>query len=130
LGDRMNEITPNPNGLAPGLREKLFLERQHVANSPEWYDGIIKPDECGDAVRQIADLAEFGAAFSELLSSKNLSAIVSVLFDRKEPILQSMIGRPKAARVGNGVRNGSFHRDTPTEAFESERTVIGLLCLD
>jgi len=41
-----------------------------------------------------------------------------------------MVGRPKAARVGNGVRNGAFHRDTPDQAYTSANVIQAFLCLD
>jgi ectoine hydroxylase-related dioxygenase (phytanoyl-CoA dioxygenase family) len=41
-----------------------------------------------------------------------------------------VVGRPKAARVGNGISNGSFHRDTPFADFTSADTITALLALD
>jgi ectoine hydroxylase-related dioxygenase (phytanoyl-CoA dioxygenase family) len=41
-----------------------------------------------------------------------------------------MIARPKAARVGNGISNGNFHRDTPFEDYTEANTIVAILCLD
>ncbi|MDQ3711424.1 MAG: phytanoyl-CoA dioxygenase family protein [Acidobacteriota bacterium] len=41
-----------------------------------------------------------------------------------------MLARPKAARVGNGIGNGNFHRDTPFEDFTEANTIVSILCLD
>ena len=130
LRDRMDSLIRDVDALPPHLREKIFLERQHVINNPQWYEGVITPAECGDAVRQIEDLAEFDAAFADLQKSPALSSAVDSLFAGREPRFHSMIGRPKAARVGNGISNGNFHRDTPFEPYEAALAVIAVLCLD
>lgn len=130
LRDSMEKITGDVQGLSPRLKEKIFLERDHVRNNPQWYTGILTPEECGDSVRQIDDLALFDPAFAELICCQSLLDVLEVLFESTEFSFMSQYGRPKAARVGNGVSNGNFHRDTPFEDFTSVNTIIAVLCLD
>jgi ectoine hydroxylase-related dioxygenase (phytanoyl-CoA dioxygenase family) len=130
LRDGLDKITGGVASLPPRLREKIFLEREHVRNNPQWYTGILAPEDCGEAVRQVADLGVFARAFAELICHPPLLDVLESLFDSPEFSITYMVGRPKAARVGNGISNGNFHRDTPFEDSTSTDTVIGLLCLD
>jgi ectoine hydroxylase-related dioxygenase (phytanoyl-CoA dioxygenase family) len=68
--------------------------------------------------------------FAELICYPQLVDILETLFGSPEFSFTYMVGRPKAARVGNGISNGNFHRDTPFEDTTSANTVIALLCLD
>ena len=130
LRDGMERVTANIPNLSPRLKEKLFLERDHVKNNPQWYTGILTPEECGNTVRQIDDLALFDTVFAELICCPPLLDVLEVLFESTEFSFASQYGRPKAARVGNGVGNGNFHRDTPFEEFTAVNTIIAILCLD
>src|SRR5262249_25089110 len=44
LGDGLEKITGGVASLPPHLREKIFLERDHVRNNPQWYTGILAPE--------------------------------------------------------------------------------------
>ncbi|HVF54719.1 MAG TPA: phytanoyl-CoA dioxygenase family protein [Pyrinomonadaceae bacterium] len=126
LRERLDRITRDPSALSPDLRGKLFFERQHVANNPKITD--ITPEECGDSVRQIEDLALFDSAFAELICYPPLLDVLEVLFESDEFGFYLLQARPKAARFGNGIMN--FHRDTPSEQFTSADTATALLFLD
>jgi ectoine hydroxylase-related dioxygenase (phytanoyl-CoA dioxygenase family) len=130
LRDGVDKIIGNLQSLPPHLTQKIFLERDHVANNPQWYADLLTADDCGEAVRQIADLALFDPAFAELICYPPLLDVLEALFASSEFAFTLMAGRPKAARVGNGISNGNFHRDAPFENTTSINTVIGLLCLD
>jgi hypothetical protein len=130
LRDGLDRITGGGAGLPPRLREKLFLERDHVRNNPQWYTGVLAPEDCGGAVRQVADLGLFAPAFAALICHPPLLEVLETLFASPDFSFTYMIGRPKAARVGNGISNGHFHRDAPFEDTTSTNTVIALLCLD
>jgi ectoine hydroxylase-related dioxygenase (phytanoyl-CoA dioxygenase family) len=130
LRDGMDRITGGIEGLPPRLKEKIFLERDHVRNNPQWYSGLLAPEDCGAAVRQVADLGLFAPVFAELICHPGLLDVLEALFASPEFSFTYMVGRPKAARVGNGISNGNFHRDTPFEDSTSTNTVIALLCLD
>jgi ectoine hydroxylase-related dioxygenase (phytanoyl-CoA dioxygenase family) len=130
LRDGLDRITGDVASLPPRLREKIFLERDHVRNNPQWYTGVLAPEDCGGAVRQVADLGLFAPAFAELICHPPLLEVLAALFASPEFSFTYMVGRPKAARVGNGISNGHFHRDTPFEDATSTSTVIALLCLD
>ena len=130
LQDGLEKITGGVANLPPRLQEKLFLERDHVRNNPQWYTGVLAPENCGGAVRQVADLGLFAPAFAELICHPPLLEVLAALFASPEFSFTYMVGRPKAARVGNGISNGHFHRDTPFEDATSTNTVIALLCLD
>jgi hypothetical protein len=130
LRDGLDKITGGLAGLQPGLREKVFLERDHVRNNPQWYAGVLAPEDCGGAVRQVADLGLFAPAFAELICHPPLLDVLEALFASSEFSFTFLVGRPKAPRVGNGISNGHFHRDTPFEDATSTDTVIALLCLD
>jgi len=130
LRDGLEKITGGLASLPPRLQEKIFLERDHVRNNPQWYTGILAPEDCGDAVRQVADLGLFSPAFAELICHPPLLEILQTLFASPDFSFTYMVGRPKAARVGNGISNGHFHRDAPFEDTTSTNTVIALLCLD
>jgi phytanoyl-CoA hydroxylase len=130
LRDGMDMITGNLRDLRPHLREKIFLERDHVKNNPQWYAGLFTPEECGNSVRQIADLALFAPIFAELICYPPLLDVLEVLFDSTEFSFTLLVGKPKAARVGNGVRNGVFHRDTPDQGYTSANVIQAFLCLD
>ena len=130
LREGMDRITGGVEGLRPHLKEIIFLERDHVRNNPQWYSGILTPEDCGGAVRQIADLGLFAPLFAELIAYPPLLDVLEALFASPEFSVVQMAGRPKAARVGNGISNGSFHRDTPFADFTSADTITALLCLD
>lgn len=130
LRDVLERITGNLDGLPPELKEKIFLERDHVKNNPQWYVGILTPEECGNSVRQIEDLAVFNTAFAELICYPPLLDVLEALFESPEFSFNYLIGRPKAARVGNGISNGNFHRDTPFEDFTFANTIVVILCLN
>jgi ectoine hydroxylase-related dioxygenase (phytanoyl-CoA dioxygenase family) len=130
LRDGLDKITGGHASLPPRLREKIFLERDHVRNNPQWYTGTLAPEDCGGAVRQVADLGLFACAFAELICYPPLLDVLETLFASPEFSFTYMVGRPKAARVGNGISNGNFHRDAPFEDTTATDTVIALLCLD
>jgi ectoine hydroxylase-related dioxygenase (phytanoyl-CoA dioxygenase family) len=130
MRDELTRIIENLESLPPQLKEKIFFERDHVKNNPQYYAGIITPEECGVAVRQIGDLALFDASFAELICYPPMLDLLETLFESPEFSFNSLIGRPKAARVGNGVSNGHFHRDTSFEEFTSVNTVIVIICLN
>jgi ectoine hydroxylase-related dioxygenase (phytanoyl-CoA dioxygenase family) len=130
LRDGMEKITTDVEKLPARLQEKIFLERDHVKNNPQWYAGILTPEECGTSVRQIADIALFDPVFAELICYEPLLDVLESLFESTEFGLTFITGRPKAPLVGNGINNGAFHRDTPTEDFTSTNTIIAILCLD
>jgi ectoine hydroxylase-related dioxygenase (phytanoyl-CoA dioxygenase family) len=130
LCDGLDKITGGLASLPPRLQEKIFLERDHVRNNPQWYTGILAPEDCGDAVRQVADLGLFAPSFAELICHPSLLEVLETLFASPEFSFTYMVGRPKAARVGNGISDGHFHRDAPFEDTTSTNTVIALLCLD
>jgi ectoine hydroxylase-related dioxygenase (phytanoyl-CoA dioxygenase family) len=130
LRDGIDKITGGVESLRPRLKEKIFLERDHVRNNPQWYTDVLKPEDCGPAVRQIADLGLFAPLFAELLAFPPLLDVLETLFDSPEFSFVQMVGRPKAARVGNGISNGNFHRDTPFADFTSADMITVLLCLD
>jgi ectoine hydroxylase-related dioxygenase (phytanoyl-CoA dioxygenase family) len=128
LRDNLDSLSAT--SVPPGLREKVFLERDHVKNNPQWYAGLLSPEDCGDALRQIADLPLFSACFADLILYPTVLDVLEVLLASSEFSFHSMIARPKAARVGNGISNGNFHRDTPFENFTSCDTIQVILCLD
>jgi ectoine hydroxylase-related dioxygenase (phytanoyl-CoA dioxygenase family) len=130
LREGMDRITGGVEGLRPHLKEKIFLERDHVRNNPQWYSGTLAPEDCGGAVRQIADLGLFAPPFAELIACAPLLDVLETLLDSPEFSLIQVVGRPKAARVGNGISNGSFHRDTPFADFTTAGTMTALLSLD
>lgn len=129
IRDELTTIIENLECLRPSLKEKIFFERDHVKNNPQYYAGSLTPEECGLAVRQIMDLALFNASFAELICYPPLLDVLETLFESSEFSFNYLIGRPKAARVGNGISNGHFHRDTPFEEFTSVNTVIVIMCL-
>jgi hypothetical protein len=130
LRDSMDQITGGVASLRPHLLEKIFLERDHVRNNPHWYCGLLAPDDCGSAVRQIADLGLFAPLFAELIAYPPLLDVLETLFASPEFSFIQIVGRPKAARVGNGISNGNFHRDTPFAEFTTADTITVLLALD
>ena len=130
LRDSLDRITGGLDRLRPHLRSKIFLERDHVRNNPQWYAGNLTPEQCGASVRQVIDLAEFDPVFAELVCWPPLLDVLEALFGSSEFSLSLLLARPKAARVGNGISNGAFHRDTPFEEFTGANTIISLLCLD
>jgi len=84
LRDGMDKITGGLGSLPPRLKEKIFLERDHVRNNPQWYTGILAPEDCGDAVRQLADLGLFAPAFAEVICHPPLLDILETLFASPE----------------------------------------------
>src|SRR6516225_1624501 len=130
LRESMDQITGGVEGLRPHLKEKIFLERDHVRNNPQWYSGTLAPEDCGGAVRQIADLGLFAPLFAELIAYPPLLDVLEALFASPEFSFIEIVGRPKAARVGNGISNGSFHRDTPFADFTTADTITALLSLE
>jgi phytanoyl-CoA hydroxylase len=127
LRDSLEKITRNPEGVERDLQDKLFFEHQHVKNNPQRVTDLT-PEQCGNSVRQIADLALFDAAFARLICYPKLLDVLEALFESDEFSFYLLVGRPKEARVGNGILN--FHRDTPSEAFTNANTITAILCLD
>src|SRR5262245_37555676 len=130
LLDRLENIMEHRESLTPSLKEKLFLERDHVKNNPQYYAGLLTAEECGDAVRQIEDLALFDPAFAGCIYYPSMLDVLEALFRSSEFSFNYLIARPKAARVGNGISNGNFHRDTPFEEFTYVNTAVVILCLN
>jgi ectoine hydroxylase-related dioxygenase (phytanoyl-CoA dioxygenase family) len=126
----ITRIIENLESLPPSLKKKIFFERDHVKNNPQYYAGILTPEECGLAVRQIEDLALFDASFAELICYFPMLDVLEILLESSEFSFNYLIGRPKAARVGNGISDGHFHRDTPFEDFTAVNTVLVIICLD
>lgn len=126
----LGKITGDVESVPSHLKEKLFFERQHVKNDPQYYAGVLSPKDCGDAVRQIEDLSLFDEAFARMILHAPTLDVLEALFGSREFSLNYLIGRPKAARYGNGISNGNFHRDTPTEEFTSVNTILVITCLD
>lgn len=130
LYNGLEKIIENRDKLTPALKEKLFLERDHVKNNPQYYAGILTPEDCGDAVRQIEDLPLFDAMFAGLICYPPMLDVLAAMFGSPEFSFNYLIGRPKAARVGNGISDGHFHRDTPFEEFTSVNTIVVIMCLN
>jgi ectoine hydroxylase-related dioxygenase (phytanoyl-CoA dioxygenase family) len=128
LRAQLEKITNN--SVSAELAGKLFFEREHVKNNPQYYADILTPEECGDSIRQIDDLPLFDSSFADLICYPRLLDVLEVLFESSEFSFNMMIARPKAARVGNGISNGNFHRDTPFEDFTEANTIVSILCLD
>jgi ectoine hydroxylase-related dioxygenase (phytanoyl-CoA dioxygenase family) len=76
------------------------------------------------------DLALFDAAFAALVRHEPTLGVLEALFGSTEFSFNYLVGRPKAARYGNGISNGNFHRDTPSEEFTSVNTILVITCLD
>lgn len=130
LRDGLEGIVSNFEGFGPPLREKIFLESQHVRNNPRWYAGGPTPEECGGCVRQVDDLALFGEEFAALICHAPTLDVLEALFGSGEFSFNYLDGRPKAARFGNGISDGNYHRDTPFEEFTASNTILAILCLD
>jgi ectoine hydroxylase-related dioxygenase (phytanoyl-CoA dioxygenase family) len=130
LRGALEAVVSGAGGLPRHLSEKVFFEHQHVRNNPHWYEGVLTPEECGGAVRQIDDLPLFGEEFARLVTHPPLLDVLEALFRSTEFSLVQCGGRPKAPRVGNGISDGHFHRDTPFEEFTRVNTVLVILCLD
>ncbi|MDQ3750042.1 MAG: phytanoyl-CoA dioxygenase family protein [Acidobacteriota bacterium] len=130
LRESLEKIADNANSVSPNLANKLFFEREHIKNNPQWYAGVLTPEACGDSIRQIDDLPLFDSAFADLICCPPLLDALEVLFESSEFSFNMMIARPKVARVGNGISNGNFHRDTPFEDFTEANTIVSILCLD
>ncbi|HKQ77677.1 MAG TPA: phytanoyl-CoA dioxygenase family protein [Blastocatellia bacterium] len=129
LCESLERITGDPDSLPSRLRREIFLERDHVKNNPQWYPDLT-PEQCGNSIRQIGGLLLFDEVFAELICYTPLLDALETLFESSEFGFHLLVGRPKAARVGNGVRNGVFHRDTPDWDFTSTNAIIAILCLD
>ena len=56
LREGLEQITRHPEQVPAHLREHLGFERDHVRNHPQWYPDLT-PDQCGNSVRQVAELA-------------------------------------------------------------------------
>jgi ectoine hydroxylase-related dioxygenase (phytanoyl-CoA dioxygenase family) len=130
LRNAIDKITAEVHSLPPYLKEKIFLECDHVRNNALWYIGTLAPEQCGNTVRQIADIGIFDPVFAQLICYPPLLDVLEALFQSTEFSFTLMVGRPKAARVGNGARNGAFHRDTPDQDYTSANAIQTFLCLD
>jgi hypothetical protein len=58
LCEGMEQIIGHPERLPVHLRERLFFERDHIRNHPQYYPDL-SPDQCGNSVREIAELPLF-----------------------------------------------------------------------
>lgn len=127
LCEAMEKITNQPESLPPNLKDKIFFERQHVKNNARRYPGL-SPEQCGNSVREIADLPLFDPVFAELICYPPLLDVLEALFRSTEFSFHLQIGHPKAARIGNGLLH--FHRDAANENFTSADTITTIVCLD
>src|SRR3712207_8527771 len=84
LRGALEKITSDVEAVPPKLKEKLFFERQHVMNNPQYYAGVLSPEDCGDAVRQIEDLALFDPLFARLIRHEPTLGVLETLFDSTE----------------------------------------------
>jgi hypothetical protein len=84
LRERVDKITREHTALPADLAAKLFFERQHVRNNPHWYEGVMMPEDCGDAIRQIDDLPLFDPAFADLVCHERLLDALENLFESAE----------------------------------------------
>ena len=125
LSKGMNQIANDPDKLPDHLRSNIFYEKSHVRNNPKITD--LSPEGCGQAVRQIADLALFSPIFAHLICYAPLLDILEAVFQSSEFSYHYMVGRPKEARVGNGI---AWHRDATSRDFTTTNTITVLLCLD
>ena len=130
LRQGIEKITSAVEMLSSELQEKVFLERDHVKTNHEWYEGTIIEQDCGNSVRQIADLPLFDPLFEKLISYPAMLDVLEVLFESSDFSFTYMVARPKVARIGNGVRNGLFHRDTPEQQYDSGNVIQTFLYLD
>src|SRR5262249_34950270 len=80
LLDRMEKTRRKQRNFPQHQKKKIFLERDHVKNNPQCYTGSLTPEECGNGVRQIADLALFDLVFAGLFFSPPLLDVLEVLF--------------------------------------------------
>src|SRR5262245_54036532 len=96
LRERLEGIIANPENLPTHLKSKLFFEREHVKNNPQWYAGVLTPEECGNHVRQIEDLSLFDAAFAALICHPPILDVLEALYESPEFSFNYLIGRPKA----------------------------------
>jgi len=126
----MAKITASPRDLPAHLRDKIFFEADHVVNNRTWYGDSLAPEDCGESVRQIEDIGLFDTVFTKMIWYPALLDVLEALFQSTEFSFTLMTGRPKVARVGNGVRNGAFHRDTPDQNYTSANTIESFLCID
>ena len=129
LSEGLDQITRQPEQVPAHLWTHLGFERDQVRHHPHWYPDLT-PDQCGNSVRQIAEIALFDPRFADMICYPPLLEVLECLFASPEFSLCLLVGRPKAARVGNGIQNGHFHRDTPGEALTSANTITVLMCLD
>jgi hypothetical protein len=95
LREELEKITDKANSFEPELAIKLFFERQHVKNSPQYYEGVLTPEDCRDVIRQIDDLPLFGAQFAALICYQPLLDTLEILFGSTEFSFNMMIARPK-----------------------------------
>jgi hypothetical protein len=107
LREGLEQITRHPEQVPVHLREHLFFQRDHVRNHPHWYTDLT-PDQCGNSVRQVAELALFAPRFADVICYPPLLEVLECLFASPEFSFCLLVGRPKAARVGNGIQNGHF----------------------
>src|SRR5262245_40877802 len=80
----LTRIIENLDNLPTSLKKKIFFEREHVKNNPQYYDGILTPEECGLAVRQIEDLALFDTSFAEFICYSPMLDVLESLFESSE----------------------------------------------
>ena len=90
----LEKITNNANSVSPNLAGKLFFEREHIKNNPQYYQGVITAEECGDSVRQIEDLPLFDSAFADLIYYPRLLDVLENLFESPEFSFTMMLARP------------------------------------
>jgi Phytanoyl-CoA dioxygenase (PhyH) len=93
MRDELTRIIENLESLPSSPKEKRFFERDHMKNNPQWYAGILTSEECGLAVRQIADLALFDASFAELICYPLMLDVLETLFESSEFSFKYLIGR-------------------------------------
>jgi len=105
LQEALDRITSDLGAAPPHLRSRLHLESAHVGKLGGRAD--LRPEDCGEAVRSISDLALFDPVFASLIGHPPLLEVLEGLFGSKEFAFWFLEGRPKAARVGHGF---AWHR--------------------
>lgn len=127
LRSRLDEIARDPDGLPPGLRRHVQLERDYLQNTSQQRYNELGVDGVGNAIRNIMELPLFAPEFTELICHEPLLDILETVFESTEFHFHNYKCIVKAPKVSSAFR---WHRDLPYLRHSTTNLVTAMLCVD
>lgn len=125
MRDALDRITANPRSVHPSLVPFIHFEQDYLKNHRHYND--LPPEQLGDAIRIIMELARFDPIFERLVLYDPLLDVVQTLFESTEFGFLNWKCVVKAPHVGSAF---CWHRDLPYLNHTTPNVITAMLCVD